>query len=151
MECYPGSHLLMLQPFKDHEAAIWRWYHLSTGFKRKADHLIEALLLPSARFTFQRNPVVLVHEKLGLWAKRVDLSSMTTEQALCDSIQGFWKDTSVLSTSAITMIANPHVEVELQALKEKVKDCTQDIRLATEAILDGLKLVVQGSNQTTSH
>ena len=43
------------------------------------------------------------------------------------------------------------MEAELQALKDKVQDCSEDICLATEAILDGLKLVVQGSNQTTSH
>ena len=104
MEQYPGSHLLLLQPFQDHKPALERWQHMSTGFKRKADNLIEALLLPSARFTFQRNPIVLVHERLGIWAKGVDLNKLTTEQAICNSIQGFWNDTNVPSTTAITMV-----------------------------------------------
>ena len=59
----------------------------------KTEQFIATLKEPSVQFSMDRNPEVVVHEKIGRWAQLQNIEDLRDENAVSNSIDGFWTAT----------------------------------------------------------
>ena len=69
----------------------------------------------------------MVHEKLAVWAQSADVNSLTDQQAVENSIQGFWADTQVPTTSNLVLVTNPPVEDQIDKLVHTLSTHSKEV------------------------
>ena len=66
---------------------------MASAVNTKTEQFIAILKEPSVQFSMDRNPEVVVHEKIGWWAQLQNIEDLRDKNAVSNSIDGFWTAT----------------------------------------------------------
>ena len=66
---------------------------MASAVNTKTEHFIAILKEPCMQFFMDRNPEVVVHEKVGRWAQLQNIEDLCDNNAVSNSIDGFWTGT----------------------------------------------------------
>lgn len=100
---------------------------MAGAVSNKTKELICILNKTNVKFTGSKSPEIMVHEKLAVWAQSTDVNSLTDQQAVENSIQGFWADTQVPTTSNLVLVTNPPVEDQIDALAHTLSTHSEEV------------------------
>lgn len=116
-----------MPPLQRNQEAVRRWIAMAGAVSNKTKELICILNKTNVKFTASKSPEIMVHEKLAVWAQSADVNSLTDQQAVENSIQGFWADTQVPTTSNLVLVTNPPVEDQIDALAHTLSTHSEEV------------------------